>query len=487
MTEAARLADVQHVELVYEPQCAVGQYAWLVHRGAQSVLKAGEAVIVADVGGGTGDFVSYTAKTDSNDGPGIKLELAGKPEGALCGSEFVNRAFLTWLQGHTDFDKRQRASGLSRSVFLKEASEAFEEKKLKFQTSTTRNIRVTIEGKGKDDWTLQITPNEMESFFAPVCERITQCLDSQRRQVPHIKVLIIPGGFGKSPYLRQELEARYGQELTIYGQNNLDKDLELPVSQGALLRYRQIQTRDFPLNSSFGITQTEPFDPVRHQDILGKIEAVRLARPRSREQAPRDATRPSFDILDMDVDGTPLVHERWDPILEQGHIFPPNQPQQTTLWTRLVVEPGTGPQEIQVYWTETNIAKSDSIRQGLDARSRLIDGMYRWGHPLVINMPDLENEGFYPTEYQNAVVGTGDDGDEDAMVEDNKVFEVHVRLVMTFDGANIQIECQIAKEEYGEELFDENGNRTDVEETMIEKGSVSRNILNARYNPRPRE
>ena len=66
MTKGAKDAGIPHVELVYEPHCAAAYFAHKVRDRVNMQLKTGDVVIVADIGGGTGDFVSYKLKTDSN-------------------------------------------------------------------------------------------------------------------------------------------------------------------------------------------------------------------------------------------------------------------------------------------------------------------------------------------------------------------------------------------------------------------------------------
>jgi molecular chaperone DnaK (HSP70) len=58
--EAARQAGVPHVVLLEEPQAAF--YAWMNARPAPRPLRAGERVLVFDVGGGTTDFTLISVK-----------------------------------------------------------------------------------------------------------------------------------------------------------------------------------------------------------------------------------------------------------------------------------------------------------------------------------------------------------------------------------------------------------------------------------------
>lgn len=82
MINAAKEAGFEHVELGYEPVCAIGCFGHIVEYRIQGVLQQGDVIHVADVGGGTGDFVSVEVDMTSNDGAKLALKMAGKPKGA---------------------------------------------------------------------------------------------------------------------------------------------------------------------------------------------------------------------------------------------------------------------------------------------------------------------------------------------------------------------------------------------------------------------
>lgn len=67
MTQAAKAAGVNRVELVFEPQCAA---AYATSRFEEPIrLEQGECLVVADLGGGTADVslnlsVTLSRKSD---------------------------------------------------------------------------------------------------------------------------------------------------------------------------------------------------------------------------------------------------------------------------------------------------------------------------------------------------------------------------------------------------------------------------------------
>ncbi|KAK5676014.1 hypothetical protein LTS10_011303 [Elasticomyces elasticus] len=88
MTIAAKRAGIEHVELVYEPQCAAGYFTGNIKNQAPSWLDKGDVLLVADVGGGTGDFVSFEYESSSRDGAKVRLRTVGEPEGECVRSQY---------------------------------------------------------------------------------------------------------------------------------------------------------------------------------------------------------------------------------------------------------------------------------------------------------------------------------------------------------------------------------------------------------------
>ena len=81
MVNAAENAGVEYVELVYEPQCAAAYYTYYIKDEIPKDLTAGDVILVADIGGGTGDFVSYECAQDSSAGAKVGLRVVGNARG----------------------------------------------------------------------------------------------------------------------------------------------------------------------------------------------------------------------------------------------------------------------------------------------------------------------------------------------------------------------------------------------------------------------
>lgn len=103
MTEAAETAGVTWLELVYEPQSAIGAYMDFLKAQRPGAYQAGDASCVADCGGGTSDVASYEFGEDSDIGAGAILKPIGTPQGkSLDGNSHLARRnhssrFSMWL------------------------------------------------------------------------------------------------------------------------------------------------------------------------------------------------------------------------------------------------------------------------------------------------------------------------------------------------------------------------------------------------------
>ena len=80
MATAAKKAGIAYVELVFEPQAAAGYYLYFLKNNMDQ-LTPGDVLLMADIGGGTGDFNSYEFTTGKVAGAEARLKLVGDPKG----------------------------------------------------------------------------------------------------------------------------------------------------------------------------------------------------------------------------------------------------------------------------------------------------------------------------------------------------------------------------------------------------------------------
>ncbi|KAK5171043.1 uncharacterized protein LTR77_004187 [Saxophila tyrrhenica] len=93
LTDAARAAGCASVDTVHESRCATAFYTHGLRSLASASFQIGDIVLVADIGGGTGDFVTFRLGDDPEDGAQVKLFQVGTPDGksTLRSRSFVNQ------------------------------------------------------------------------------------------------------------------------------------------------------------------------------------------------------------------------------------------------------------------------------------------------------------------------------------------------------------------------------------------------------------
>jgi molecular chaperone DnaK (HSP70) len=97
--EAAEAAGLGKVVLLEEPQAAF--YAWTAQAGSawRSQVRAGDIVLVCDVGGGTADFsLIAVSEKDGN----LEVERISVGEHILLGGDNMDLALAYWLQGQLE-------------------------------------------------------------------------------------------------------------------------------------------------------------------------------------------------------------------------------------------------------------------------------------------------------------------------------------------------------------------------------------------------
>ncbi|KAK5729500.1 hypothetical protein LTR17_011920 [Elasticomyces elasticus] len=423
MTKAAREAGFDFVRLVYKPQCAAGFFTENVKHLSRGIV-VGDVAIVADIGGGTGDFVSLEYKSSRGDGAQVQLEVVGVPQGALCGSEFVTERCLDWviadMNREESFDVVCARLGISVADGTSQLKESFELVKCTFDGTETQPAVLLMRNSGGESWAKIIPSADIVTFFTPVFETIVGCIKAQ--MTDHTKVVIIPGGFGRSEYLLAVLKSRF-PGLEINGQASRQVGGFQPIATGALCRYRNVHERGIPSTESFGIGQIEHYDAKVHHDanlLVGR---------------PSKATQPNKAIVVRDnFTGDRILYDRFVPLLKKGDEKMPGRRFDTAQWQEAYIYKGQKDHTQQVYWTESNIQLHGPIfvpgTTANDEGAKPIAGIERWGDPLVFILPDLARMGFKP-------VSTHEKG--------CPAFRIFYQLSMACDGANVSVSFRIAK------------------------------------------
>jgi molecular chaperone DnaK (HSP70) len=139
--EAARDAGFKDVTLLEEPQAAF--YAWLAKTGDawRKLLKAGDRILVCDVGGGTTDFSLIEVKDEAGN---LALERVAVGDHILLGGDNMDLALAHHLLGKLAAEGKKLDAGQQRALVLaaRRAKEAL------LSDQTVSSAPVTILGRG---------------------------------------------------------------------------------------------------------------------------------------------------------------------------------------------------------------------------------------------------------------------------------------------------------------------------------------------------
>ncbi|KAK5127443.1 hypothetical protein LTR85_006782 [Meristemomyces frigidus] len=402
MTKAAKLAGLPRVELVYEPQAAAAfeLQRLLAHaeKHKQSILPykltTGDEMLVADLGGGTGDFVAYELTSDASRGARVELRVARDPVGALCGSGFINKAFVRKLPELTEIvngggmvSVRKKLGDLSLAAFEAVASEAFERLKTDEPWSPSYG-KITLSGTTDYDLVVKIDQAMMRSFFDPVVNEIIRIIDTLVST--ETKVIIIPGGFGNSMYLYERLKQRFdpeddsfsGQRITVFDSLRSAGEEYLPIPCGTLMRYDSISVRGVPAQYSFGVGQVEVWKPNHHPDACWQPGEA----DEDGEVHDGVTWKVSKVLTDL-TDDNDIVEDRWVNLLKKGTMTKPNKFFNSDTWQYQVYYVLDGPTyqvDSTVYWTKGHIKDHEPIFNDDGSRR---DDIEEWDTAVVTINP----------------------------------------------------------------------------------------------------
>lgn len=258
--------------IVTEPEAA----STLVLKTTGDVTP-GDCFVLLDAGGGTVDAITY--KVASRHPLRLEREVI-EPEGALCGSSYLNEEYekLLWrrLASHHELEK----GGVTIQGKINELVYDFE-------TNMKRSLDIYGDNfKGEKVTVSNLEPREGENYMIPNKLKISKkefmaiykgCLDgvsnllfSQLQKAEHAGVVIgkviLIGGFASSPSLKRHIEKQLEDYSEQQGRRIPLRSSHLPntaVSHGAVLRAaNKIDGPERIVRSSYGILRTEPYEPL---------------------------------------------------------------------------------------------------------------------------------------------------------------------------------------------------------------------------------
>ncbi|PGH19083.1 hypothetical protein AJ79_00117 [Helicocarpus griseus UAMH5409] len=264
-----------------------------------------DVILVCDAGGGTTDV--NVLKLLSTTGEPSRLEPLDYVEGQPIGSVFIDFAVHQLI-----FERlatiREHLQASPRELAWKMMSGRFERFKCSFGTDMTWTIpslKLDVPGLAELNFPeaevyngqISISSDEMKQFFDVKIEEMYALIDEQidrvqRRYPEHrISYLVLSGGFGSSPYVRQRLVERYGSGNVSWNTESMQilvaGEPQLAVVEGLVMnRIQHLKRGIVAFGSrcspvSYGIMcdklynqQTHLGEPVRYDDRDKKTYAM---------------------------------------------------------------------------------------------------------------------------------------------------------------------------------------------------------------------
>ncbi|KAI1299420.1 hypothetical protein F5Y03DRAFT_408771 [Xylaria venustula] len=256
-------------------------------------LKVGQSFIVADLGGGTVDLISFRAKSTE---PTLVLEEVVEGEGALCGATFLDQAFLNCIEKKMQRKKwRNRNLKLWAQLHERERKRIMEidwEKGIKrtyYGEQSSYHIDLGAQGDLRPE--IVLDKEDLNNIFDSVYDRISELVDGQvgailKKTGDMPKFIVLTGGFGRCEYVYRALCQQYEGRIEILFEAN-DRPWTA-VARGAVLSGLAHITNQGQIHShvsrfSYGWLKWEDFD--HHIHDFDDYESHELTgRPMARDQ-----------------------------------------------------------------------------------------------------------------------------------------------------------------------------------------------------------
>ncbi|KAI1181192.1 hypothetical protein F4777DRAFT_592852 [Nemania sp. FL0916] len=247
MTRALRKAGV----LNKRPRCEDTTYAFVSEPEAAALaslhsynklpnLQPGQTFVIADLGGGTVDIISFRVKRTR---PKLDLEEIVEGQGGLYGATFLDEAFLEcierklgekrktsrtlklWHQMH--HIERQRIMG---TVWEQEIKRQYHDGLL------GQNIDLGAQGHRRPE--LQLDPKDLNGVFDSVCKPIVALIQKQTEAIEKKtgdppQFIVMNGGFGRCEYIYRKLCQHFGDRVEVLFEGN--DNPWTAVARGAVL------------------------------------------------------------------------------------------------------------------------------------------------------------------------------------------------------------------------------------------------------------
>ncbi|KAF5626264.1 Hsp70 chaperone protein [Fusarium tjaetaba] len=273
----ARSAGTTSLHFISEPEAAAP--ATIKDLSKRSIIKAGDTIVVCDAGGGTVDLISYVFESTD---PFVVKECV-KGDGGLCGGVFLDEAFIKLIKNKVPKGTWNFVGHSDEKKFLNDQWEhgikpQFENQPRTWPVDLPESCSSDLSTGLKRRATLDLTSDEISSVFCPIADKIETLVS---RQVDAIqtkyhkepKYIVLVGGFGRSRYLFNRLEERFGEDTILQSRGTKPWTA---ICRGAVVQglLRHDPSLSVGLNvearvarMSYGVKYSTPFIVGKHKKV----------------------------------------------------------------------------------------------------------------------------------------------------------------------------------------------------------------------------
>ncbi|KAK5697160.1 hypothetical protein LTR97_007295 [Elasticomyces elasticus] len=362
MQNAAEAAGLTLVLLVSEPENAMAfclQQLVKKEKRYGAILRKGDRILVADLGCGTADIVTYMLQ-----GPltlTSPLEAVSSSCGGACGAQMINEILFDAVRtriGQTyegGLKALHENLGLSRIQFRKKALRFIDGAKNQFPVG--QSFSYVVRGKAGKYFILDLSHDDIKSAFDKVLGKIKALMDTEiGDQNP--AMMFCTGGLSRNKYVLSALREEYEDDDTkIATPNDVDQGECLPVSRGGLLRFDRIAPAKLPSNYNYAIVQREVYDEKLHPDAKANAKLVYC-----------DPADPETDI----------VEDRLHIFFRKGRVMPRNRSVTEDFSHVYLLDEHNPTLSATLVFTEKDVDNHDpSGRKGEDS-TQFSEGIHHW-------------------------------------------------------------------------------------------------------------
>ncbi|RYC57855.1 hypothetical protein CHU98_g8345 [Xylaria longipes] len=274
-------SDTTHA-FVSEPEAAA--LAAIYGHNKYEALEPGQTFVIADLGGGTVDLVSFRVKATQ---PQIILEEVVEGDGELCGATFLDQAFLARLEKKIRQKKRKDRNLKSweqmHELERKRIIDIVWEKGIKrkyYDGQPGQRIDLGAQGNRRPD--ILLDADDLNHVFDYVCADISKLIQEQVESIVNEtgkmpEFIVLNGGFGRCEYIYRKLYLQYKDRIEILFEAN-DRPWTA-VARGAVLSGAahvndQAQVQSHVSRYSYGWAKWEDFNHRIHDPEDLEIEEL---------------------------------------------------------------------------------------------------------------------------------------------------------------------------------------------------------------------